>query len=134
MYASITIVGHLGSKPELRHTQAGHAVTNLSVAVNSKRKNAAGETIEKTFWYRVSVWNVAAENAVKYLDKGSLVLVEGSFPTADAYTDKQGQPAASVEFDANVVRYLNRVNGDGTPQEDESVAPITDEAAAKMPF
>ena len=57
------IIGNLGADPELRYTPGGKAVTNLRVAVNDNRKGPDGEWIEETQWFRVELWDQAAERA-----------------------------------------------------------------------
>ncbi|HLY27888.1 MAG TPA: single-stranded DNA-binding protein [Aggregatilineales bacterium] len=101
-YEKLTIVGNLGQDLELRQLEDGTAVTNLSVAVNKKRNGQ-----KRTTWYRVSVFGVSAENACKYLKKGSKVLVEGSNVRVNLYTAKDGTPAASLELTAERVVFLD---------------------------
>ena len=72
MYAKQTIVGHLGKDPEMQYTPEGNAVTKFSVAVNRGYKDK-----KETDWYNVEVWGKSAEACNQYLNKGSLVLVDG---------------------------------------------------------
>ena len=79
----VILVGNLGKDPELRRTQDGKPIANLTVATSeSWRDKATGERKEKTEWHRVVIFN---ENIVKvaenYLKKGSTVYVEGSLQT-----------------------------------------------------
>ncbi len=120
-YEKLTIVGNLGQDPELRYLQDGTAVTNLSVAVNRKRQ---GQKV--TTWYRVSVFNIGAENVCKFLKKGSKVLVEGSSVRVSLYTAKDGKPAASLEVTAERVVFLD------SPE--ETGASGSDEADENVPF
>ncbi len=120
-YEKLTIVGNLGQDPELRYLQDGTAVTNLSVAVNKKRQ---GQKV--TTWYRVSVFNIGAENVCKFLKKGSKVLVEGSSVRVSLYTAKDGKPAASLEVTAERVVFLD------SPE--ETGASGSDEADENVPF
>ncbi len=120
-YEKLTIVGNLGQDPELRYLQDGTAVTNLSVAVNRKRQ---GQKV--TTWYRVSVFNIGAENVCKFLKKGSKVLVEGSSVRVSLYTAKDGKPAASLEVTAERVVFLD------SPE--ETSASGSDEADENVPF
>jgi single-strand DNA-binding protein len=105
MYQKTVVVGHLGQDPQMRYTPNGTPVTSFSVATTRKWTNANGEQQEKTTWFRVTCWSKLAEQAAQYLQKGRLVLVEGDID-ASAWTDKEGNPRASLELTARVVRFL----------------------------
>jgi single-strand DNA-binding protein len=110
MFQRIILAGNLGKKPELRYTQGGQAVTNLSVATNRKWNTDAGLQ-EETTWFRVTLWGKQAENACKYLDKGRAVLVEGRIQPDEngnprTWTDNQGVVRANFEVTATSVKYL----------------------------
>ncbi len=76
MHQRVEIIGYLGRDPEMRYTEAGHAVTKMNVATSRSWKDAEGDQKE-TCWFRVSVWNKQAESCNNYLKKGSLVFIEG---------------------------------------------------------
>jgi single-strand DNA-binding protein len=114
-YEKLILVGNLGQDPELRFLEDGTAVTSLSVAVNKKR----GEQ-RTTTWYRVSVWNGSAENACKFLKKGSKVLVEASNLRVSQYTTRDGKPAVGLEVTADHVVYLDSPEDTTTPSGEES--------------
>ena len=91
------IIGNLGADPELRYTPSGKAVTNLRVAVNDNRKGPDGEWIEETLWFRVSVWEQAAERMAEQLRKGNKVYAEGQL-RAREYEARDGQKRTSLEL------------------------------------
>jgi single-strand DNA-binding protein len=95
-YERILIVGNLGGNPEVRITKDGQQVANLSVAVNRRK----GDT-KLTTWYRVACWGATADLAVRYLCKGSKVLVEGSGLRASVYLDGAGKPQVNLELNAD---------------------------------
>ena len=76
MFNKITIIGNLGTDPEMRYTPSGSAVTSFSVATN-RRYTRNGEQVDETEWFRVNAWGRLAETTNQYLEKGSLVYVEG---------------------------------------------------------
>jgi single-strand DNA-binding protein len=76
MHQRVEIIGYLGKEPEMRYTTTGQAVTKLSVATSRSWKDAEGDQKE-TCWFRVSVWGRQAEACNNYLQKGSLVFIEG---------------------------------------------------------
>ncbi|MCU0465504.1 MAG: single-stranded DNA-binding protein [Anaerolineae bacterium] len=112
MYQQITIIGNVGRDPEMRYTQGGVAVCDFSVAVNKKYTTSGGEQRDETTWFRVTCWRQLAETMGKYLTKGKQIMVVGEV-SASAYTDKAGQPAATLEITANTVKFLgSRQEGD----------------------
>jgi len=79
----VILIGNLGRDPEVRMSQDGNKIVNLSVATSeSWNDKASGERKEKTEWHRVVVFNDRiADVAEKYLKKGSKVYVEGQLQT-----------------------------------------------------
>jgi single-strand DNA-binding protein len=72
-FNKVIIVGNLGKDPELRYTPDGNAVCSFSLATNEKRKDKSGQFQDVTTWFKVTLWRKQAENASKYLTKGSPV-------------------------------------------------------------
>ncbi len=144
MYHTILIVGNLGKDPEMRYTPSGTPVTTMNVATNHTYKDANGQQVKETTWFRVSVFGKTAENCAQYLAKGRMVLVEGRL-RPDPQTggprlwDKNdGTKGASFDVLANVVRFMpagQRGEG-GTPPlaEDVPGAPETVGADEDIPF
>ena len=75
------IIGNLGSDPEIRSTQDGTCIANLSVAVSEKYKDRNGQPVEETTWFRVSMFGRLAEVARDYAEKGEKVYVAGKIKT-----------------------------------------------------
>lgn len=99
----VIIVGNLGRDPEVRFTQGGSAVCNLSVAVGERVKK--GEVYEDhTEWLRVVVFGKTAENAGQYLQKGRQVYCEGKLRQREY--EKDGQKQRSTEVVADVLQWL----------------------------
>ena len=76
-YNRTTIVGNITSEIDVTYTKTGTAVANISIAVNDKRKNQAGELVENVDFIPVTLWGRTAEVANEYLGKGSPVLIDG---------------------------------------------------------
>ena len=102
----VILIGNLGKKPELRHTNSGLAVTTLGVATSERRKGADGQYNSQTEWHNVTVFGNQAENCSKFLDKGRQVYVEGRIQTRK-WQDKDGNDRKSVDIVANDVRFLS---------------------------
>jgi single-strand DNA-binding protein len=94
----VILVGNLGRDPEIRSTQDGTKVANLSLATSETwRDRNSGERRERTEWHRVVIFNdKLCEVAEKYLRKGSKVYIEGQLQTRK-WTDKEGQDRYSTE-------------------------------------
>ena len=95
----VILVGNLGRDPEVRHTQDGKPIVNLSLATSeSWRDRNTGERKEKTEWHRVVIFNEGlAKVAEQYLKKGSTIYIEGQLQTRK-YTDKDGVEKYSTEI------------------------------------
>ena len=76
----VILVGNLGRDPEVRNTQSGQKVVNLSVATSENWKDRnTGEKRERTEWHRVVIFNGRlAEVAEKFLSKGCLLYTSPS--------------------------------------------------------
>jgi single-strand DNA-binding protein len=84
----VILVGTLGKDPEVRYSQAGAAMTSISVATNERWKDkVTGEKQERTEWHRVKFFGRLAEIAGEYLKKGGQVYIEGSLRTEKYSTD-----------------------------------------------
>ena len=95
----VILLGNVGKDPEVRHTQDGKPIVNLTVATSESWKdNATGERKEKTEWHRVVIFNEGlAKIAEAYLKKGSTVYLEGQLQTRK-WTDKDGAEKYSTEI------------------------------------
>ena len=101
------IIGNLGADPELRYTPGGKAVTNLRVAVNNRYRGQDGEWQEETQWFRVELWDQAAERAAEQFRKGNKVFAEGQLRVRE-FEGNDGQKRTSVEIRFALVISLER--------------------------
>lgn len=111
----VILVGFLGGEPDTKFTQGGTAVTKVSLATTSVRKDREGNQVETTSWHRVVFWGKTAEIAGEYLRKGSQIYVEGSIKY-DKYTGQDGVERYTTEIVANELQMLGG-RGDGEKQE-----------------
>jgi len=110
-FNKIIIIGNLGRDPELRYTPQGDAVCNFSVAVNDKRRDKTGELQDTTTWFRVTLWRRQAENASKYLTKGSPIYIEGRLKVEE-WTDRDGKNRYTLEVQATDMQFISGGRGD----------------------
>lgn len=115
----VILVGNLGKDPEIRRTQDGRPIANLSVATSeSWRDKNTGERKEKTEWHRVVIFNEGLCKIVEqYLKKGSKIYLEGALQTRK-WTDKDGVEKYSTEvvlqgFNSSLTMLDGRGGGGG---------------------
>ncbi len=101
----VILVGNLGNDPETKYTQGGMAVTKVSLATTSVRKDKEGNTQERTEWHRVTFFGKLGEIAGEYLRKGSQVYVEGSL-RYDKYTGQDGVEKYFTDIIADEMQML----------------------------
>jgi single-strand DNA-binding protein len=109
----VILVGNLGNDPETKYTQGGMAVTKVSLATTSVRKDKEGNTQERTEWHRVTFFGKLGEIAGEYLRKGSQVYVEGSI-RYDKYTGQDGVEKYTTDIIADEMQMMGgRSEGGG---------------------
>ncbi|MCI0569064.1 MAG: single-stranded DNA-binding protein [Acidobacteria bacterium] len=131
----VILIGNLGRDPEVKYTQSGTAVANLSVATNEVWTDKAGQKQERTEWHRVVVWGKQAQVISEHLAKGKQIYVEGSLQTR-SWDDREGNKRYTTEIRAVRVLMLGRAEGSRMPSEGptpdvEMVPDVTDE---EVPF
>lgn len=118
----VIILGNVTADPELRTTQSGQKIANLTVATNEtwKDKNT-GERKEKAEFHRVVIFNEGlARVAEQYLRKGSKVYIEGQLQTRK-WQDQSGQDKYSTEitlsnFNSSLVILDGRKEDENAPR------------------
>ncbi|MGI8462206.1 MAG: single-stranded DNA-binding protein [Solirubrobacterales bacterium] len=108
----VTITGNLTADPELRSTPSGQSLCKLRVAVNSSRKDANGEWVDKPNYFDVTVWGAQGDNCANYLFKGRPVAIDGRLDWRE-WEAKDGSKRQSVEIIANTVQFLGSRDGGG---------------------
>ena len=109
-FNKVFLLGRLARDPEIRYTQNGSAIANMTVATDESFTGSDGNKVERTEWHRVTVFGKMAENCGNYLGKGSLVHVEGSLATRK-WQDQNGQDRYTTEIKAQRVQFLDRREG-----------------------
>jgi len=95
----VTLIGRAGKDPEVRTTQDGGKIVNMTIATSDvwKDKNS-GERKEKTEWHRIVIFNDRLADVVeKYVRKGSQLYIEGAVQTRK-WTDKDGHEKYTTEI------------------------------------
>lgn len=141
----LQIIGNLGKDCIVKEVN-GKTVINFSVAHTEKYKDSQGNPKDKTTWVECAYWTDRTAVA-QYLTKGRTVYAEGS-PEADAYTNKEGQAAATLRMRVQNVQLLSGNNADSgsssqsnagyvassSPQPSSRPAPVSMPADDDLPF
>ena len=106
MLNRVMCIGNLGRDPEIKTSQSGKTICNMSVGASENFTDKDGNRQTTTEWFRVVVFGKAAEACGKYLKKGSMVFVEGKQRTREY--EKDGVKRYSTELVADTVQFLDR--------------------------
>ncbi len=122
----VILIGNVGKDPEIRRTQDGRPIANLSIATSETwRDKNSGERKEKTEWHRVVIFN---ENLCKvveqYVKKGAKLYIEGQLQTRK-WTDQSGAEKYSTEvvlqgFGGTLTMLDGRAGGGGMAEGGQS--------------
>lgn len=105
------IVGNLGNDPEVKHTNSGSSIANLTVATSeSWNDKATGEKREAVEWHRIVLFGKLAEVAGEYLRKGSQVYIEGQLRTRK-WTDNAGVEKYTTEVVVGMNGVMQMIGG-----------------------
>jgi single-strand DNA-binding protein len=122
----VILVGNLGKDPEIRRTQDGRPIAQLSVATSETwRDKATGERKEKTEWHRVVVFSEGlAKVAEQYLKKGAKVYIEGQLQTRKWTDPQSGVEKFTTEvvlqgFNSTLTMLDGRAGGGGSSFSEE---------------
>ncbi len=102
MVNNCVLVGRIATDPEMRYTASGMAVVNFRIAVNRRQASKDGQDAD---FLDIVAFGKSGEFVAQYLDKGSLVGVEGRIQSRNWQTN-DGQKRTSVEIVANNVQAL----------------------------
>jgi single-strand DNA-binding protein len=131
----VILVGNLGRDPEIRSTQDGTRVANLSLATSeSWRDKNSGERRERTEWHRVVVFNDRLVDVCeKYLKKGSKIYIEGALQTRK-WTDQSGAEKYTTEVVLQKFRgeltMLDGRSGGGAGESDDAGSGFSDSGSS----
>ena len=96
MSTTVTIIGNVGSRQDLKFTNSNKAVCSFSVAVTERIKKGDEWEDGTTTWYKVTGWEQDAELITENIEVGQRVIVSGNLTTSEYTTDK-GEKRQSLE-------------------------------------
>jgi len=103
----VTIVGRLTRDPEVRHTSGGTAITSISLAVNTGRKDAAGKWVDVPNFVDVTLFGERFEKLFRMISKGTRIGIDGRLNYSAWETD--GQKRSKLEVVGNEVQILDSI-------------------------
>lgn len=104
------VIGNLTKDPESRTTANGKNVTNFTVAVNRRQKDANGNNVADFF--KIAAWGELGKSCQQYLVKGRKVAVVGPV-SVSTYQAQDGSTRANLDVLAQEVEFLTPRNQDG---------------------
>jgi len=113
---SVNILGNLTRDPELKYTNSGKSVCNLSIA-NNRVYSKGSEKVTEVSYFDIEVWGAVAENCAKYLSKGSGIIVDGRLKQ-DRW-EKDGKMQSRVRIVANNIHFMPK-RGEGAATQQSS--------------
>lgn len=98
----VVLTGRLTTKPELRYTASNIPFTRFSLAVD-RPYTSQGQ--KETDFINIIAWRKQAENVCNFLNKGSLVGINGRIQTG-SYDDRDGNKRYTTDVIADAVQFL----------------------------
>ena len=104
MLNQTVLVGRLVKDPELRQTDNGRKVTNITLAIPRSYKNVNGEY--DTDFVSCVLWKGVAESTVEYCRQGDLIGVKGRIQSRNIELEDETKKQI-VEVVAEKVTFLS---------------------------
>lgn len=123
----VTLIGNLGSDPEIRYMPDGTATATISIATTDTWTDRdTKEKKEKTEWHRVVFFKGLAEVVGQYLKRGSQIYIEGKLRTRK-WTDKDRIERYSTEVVASEMQMLGKKESNDAPTAPRPAVPVPGE-------
>jgi single-strand DNA-binding protein len=119
----LSVIGNLGSDPEIKYSATGTAMLRMNVAANYRVKGDGGTWEDRTEWVRVTVFGARAESLSNLMTKGMRVYVDGRLE-ARPWTTKDGELRAGLELVATDVEFASSRQDDAPRQPARSAASV----------
>jgi single-strand DNA-binding protein len=135
-FNKVILIGNLTRDVELKHLPKGTAVCNLSLAVNRRWKNEAGEEKEDVYFAECKAFGKQAETIAQYVRKGHPLLVEGRLTREEWDDKKTGDKRSTTRIMIETFQFLKgRDEGAApAPRAQAPAAPKPDLDADDLPF
>lgn len=116
MLNKVQLIGFLGATPDIRYIPGDNskAVAKFSLATSESWKWKDGKKQEHTEWHNIVIYGKLAEIAGEYLEKGSLVYLEGKLQTRS--WEKEGETKYITEIVCDSMKMLPNGKSHGAKQ------------------
>jgi single-strand DNA-binding protein len=84
----VTLIGNVGSEPDIRTTPSGTRVAKLSLATNYRFKDRNDQFQDKTEWHRLTFFGRLADLVEQYVSKGDRIYTEGRLEYSQTQDDQ----------------------------------------------
>ncbi|MCX6759815.1 MAG: single-stranded DNA-binding protein [Candidatus Nealsonbacteria bacterium] len=107
----VYLIGRVTNNPEVKNTPTGQTVCKFGLATNRVWIDRnTNQKQEKAEFHNIVMWSKMAETASKYLNKGSLVMIEGRLQTSN-WQDQSGNKKYKTEIIAENMQLGPRAAG-----------------------
>ena len=112
----VTLIGNVGSDPDIRMTPSGTKVAKFSVATNETFNDRSGRQQERTQWHRLTFFGRLSDIVEQWVKKGDRLYVEGRLEYSQTQTP-QGETRYWTDI---IVRDMIMLGSGGrTPEMDD---------------
>ena len=123
---SVVIIGRLTRDPEIRYTQSGKAVSNMTLAVKRRFKKDEVDFLDCVSWEKT------AELTAEYLRKGSQVGITGALK--QERFEVEGQKRSKVVINIEQLDFIGSKEHKGSNEEVGEKEEVADEDSESFPF
>jgi len=106
-FNKVILLGHAGKDPEIRTTNGGTLVANLSLATTERYKDSGGEWQDRTEWHNLAAYARGAEILRDYVKRGSKLHIEGKLITRSWDDKDNGKKMYRTEIVVNDINLLS---------------------------
>lgn len=131
---SVTLIGYLGSDPEIRVLESGVKVAKFNIATNDSYTTKEGVQREHTEWHSVVAWREVASYCDTHLRKGSLTRIEGKIRSFESVEKHSLTTTKVYQIIANTVQMLTDDSNPTTVEPKKSEAQLHSVPIAAAPL
>ena len=125
MLNKVVLIGRIVKDLDLKHTQKGTATATFTIAIDRRFKSQSGE--KETDFINCVIWDKQAENASKYVGKGSQVGVVGRIQTR-SYEAKDGHKVYVTEVVVEEIEFMGGGKTErGSQRSEYDQSPVEDD-------
>jgi len=117
----VTLIGNVGSDPELKHISDDKCVAEFRLATNRTWKDRSGAKQEDTQWHTIKAWSPLAEIIGEYVTKGRQLYIEGRIETRSWEDKATGAKRYATEIVANDMQMLGKPGETGSVVEGDDL-------------